>query len=72
MPALLIKDISPALHRKLKRLARREHRSMNQQALTLLEEGLNRPAPPALLPPFKGPFPLTKEFVDRAKRAGRS
>ena len=73
MPALLIKDVPAGLHRKLKQVARRERRSMNQQALLLLEEALNRiPAEPIEWPrPVKGRFPVTNSFINRAKRAGR-
>ena len=74
MPALVIRDLPTGLHRKLKEMAARERRSMNQQALVLLEQGIARTAAGDgdLLTPFRGPFPMTKAFVDRAKRAGRS
>ena len=44
MPSLLIKDLPPELHRKLKEEAARHHRSMTRQALALLEEALSGPA----------------------------
>ena len=40
MPGLLIKDLPPELHRRLKAEAARHHRSMTRQALALLEAGL--------------------------------
>ena len=43
MPSLLIKDLPPELHRKLKEEAARHHRSMTRQALALLEEALSGP-----------------------------
>lgn len=72
MPALLIKDIPPALHRKLKEVAARNRRSMNRQALVLLEEALGREGRTVELPPpFEGRIPLTRQFMNRVKRAGR-
>ena len=72
MPALLIKDFPPALHGKLRETAARHHRSMSRQALALLEDALRAlAAPPGLPPPLRGRFPVTRKFVDRAKRAGR-
>jgi hypothetical protein len=49
---------------------------MTQEALMMLEEALIREEASLsghreLPPPVKGPFPLTDEFLDRAKRAGR-
>jgi plasmid stability protein len=44
MTGLLIKDIPPELHRKLKDAAARSHRSMTRQALVLLEQALSAPS----------------------------
>ena len=41
MPGLLIKNLPPELHRKLKESAARHHRSMTKEALYLLERGLS-------------------------------
>ena len=76
MPALVIKNFTPKLHRKLKEASARHGRSMTQQALTMLEEALIRDeasfsAHREFPPPVKGPFPLTDEFLDWAKREGR-
>jgi hypothetical protein len=77
MAALLIKEIPADLHRKLKDVASRHRRSMAKEALVLLEEALEGAQPSAhargrTLPrPFKGRFPLTDEFVNRARREGR-
>ncbi|MDD5266679.1 MAG: hypothetical protein PHO08_06075 [Methylococcales bacterium] len=51
MTGLLIKDIPPELHRKLKEAAVRSHRSMTRQALVLLEQALSAPSPSAGLLP---------------------
>lgn len=73
MSALLIKDFPVDLHRKLKHLATAHHRSMTQEVLVLLEEALQRPATVGEFgPPTRGKFPLTQQFLDRAKRWGRA
>ncbi len=56
MSGLLIKDLPPELHCKLKEEAARHHRSMSRQALLLLEEalsGLARNAADLLPKPLK-------------------
>jgi plasmid stability protein len=73
MPDILIRDVPPPLHRKLKEVAHRHRRSMTRQALELLEESLQRAEAPQELPaPFKGRFPLTKKLIDEGKRLGRA
>jgi len=73
MAALLIRDLPPELHRKLKRSADRNRRSVTKEAIALLETALTKPAAPqAELPvPLRGNFPLTDDLLDRAKREGR-
>lgn len=72
MPALVIKDFPPELHRKLKEQAAHHHRSMTREAVALIEEALVvagrlREVPP----PYRGRFPLTQDFIDDAKNQGR-
>lgn len=72
MAGLVIRNLPPELHEKLKAQARRHHRSMTKEAVALLEKALTeepevREAPP----PYKGKLPLTDELLDRAKREGR-
>ena len=72
MPALLIKEMPPELHERLKRSAARHRRSMTKEALVLLEEALQAPGVSAEPPsPFRARFPLTQELLDRAKDEGR-
>ena len=71
MPALLIKDIPREVHEWLKREAERNRRSMNQQAIVLLEEGMRRFRPMRFQPPVRTRTILTAEFIDRAKRESR-
>ena len=74
MVGLVIKQLSDELHRKLKEQAARHHRSMTKEAIMLLERGLGQEQetgtqkPPL---PYKGKFPLTDTFIDKAKREGR-
>ena len=71
MPALVIKDLPVEIHRRLKEDAEHHHRSMTQEAITILEQGLHRGRPIPDFEPYKGAFPLTNTFIDRAKREGR-
>ena len=72
MPGLLIKDLPPELHRKLKQQAAQNHRSMIKEVLVLLERALGQTnRMEELPPPFRGRFQLTDEFIDCAKREGR-
>ena len=72
MPGLLIKDLPPHLHQKLKEQARSHHRSMTREALAILETALISESPPPLPAPVKGRFPLTQEWLDKAIRESRS
>jgi len=72
MPGLVIKDLPPKLHRKLKKRAAQHHRSMTKEVLFVLEQALSE-EPEAQKPPplFKGRFPLTDKLLVRARREGR-
>jgi plasmid stability protein len=70
MPGILIKNFPTKLHKELKKRAKENHRSMNQEALTLLQEALEERL--TKLPPLRrGKFFLTNEWIDKAKREGR-
>ena len=74
MPGLLIKDLPPELHRRLRDEAARNHRSMTRQALALLEQALAAPARGAadLLPdPLKPLKPVTPGDVVAVIRKSR-
>lgn len=71
MPGLLIKILPDELHKRLKEKAKENHRSMAQEALVLLENGLNTPRKPELPPLVHGKFLLTDEWINSAKREGR-
>jgi plasmid stability protein len=71
MPALLIKDIPPELHSRLKQEAARNHRSMNRHVLAILEKALVSEPSRELPAPAKGKFLLTDRWLHKAKREGR-
>lgn len=71
MPSLLIKDLPPELHRRLREAAERHRRSMAKEALVALERGIEltpRPLPPAVRPSV----PLSRAWLTRAIRRGRA
>jgi plasmid stability protein len=73
MPDLLIKNVPEHLRQRLKEDAKKHHRSMSGEALSLLEKGLlgeGRPVPP-LEKPFELPFRLTGAWLEKARRQGR-
>ncbi len=72
MPALLIKDIPREIHDWLKREAEKNRRSMTQQAIVLLEERMRRFRPVKFPAPTITRTPLSAEFIERAKREGRT
>lgn len=72
MAGIVIRDLPEELHSRLKQQAARHHRSMNKEAIALLEQALCctdsvREAPP----PYKGKLKLTDDFINKAKREGR-
>ena len=79
MPAILLKDVPPAVHRRLKQNAAAQRRSLQQEALLALERGLidaSSPVRPAIAPllppvPVKMKFPLTLAMIRRARLEGR-
>jgi plasmid stability protein len=72
MPALVIKDLPAVLHRRLKEDAVQHHRSMTQQAIFILEQALHRVRPIGEFTPYRGAFPLTNDFINKAKKEGRT
>lgn len=73
MPSLLIKDLPELLHRSLKESAESHRRSMTKEALFLIETGLQqRPRIRQMPRPYRLKRVLTKEWIDKAKREGRS
>lgn len=71
MRTLSIKNISDETHEKLKRRARKNHRSMNQEIVTILEDALKTARLSEPPEPYRGKFPIDEEWLDLAKREGR-
>jgi plasmid stability protein len=71
MPSLLISNMPPGLHRRLKEAATRHRRSLVQEAIVALERGIET-EPRPLPPPVKGTMPLTQARLTRAIRSGRA
>ena len=72
MPGIVIRDLPPALHERLREVAERHHRSMSKEVVTILEDALGRSSERTYPPPVKLAFPLTDEFLGKAKRWGRA
>lgn len=71
MAALVLRNIPPALHQRLKDEAQRHHRSMNREILAILENEVGAPAPRTLPPPVRGRRPADPQWVVRAIREAR-
>ncbi len=71
MASLLIKNIPEDLRKKLKEEAELHHRSMNKEAVALLEQVLSRPRIGPLPPPFKAKVRFSSDWVTKATKWGR-
>ena len=72
MPDILIKNVPNETHKKLKEMAQYHHRSMTKEALAVLEEAAAHYSAPPLPAPVKGHFPITKNWLKKAVKEGRS
>lgn len=70
MASILIKNIPPDLHARLRRAADRDRRSLNKEVITLLEAALDA-RPVELPPPIGARVPLSQEWLDRTIAEGR-
>jgi len=73
MPSILLKNIPPELHKRLKVEAKKARRSMSQEALYLLESVFSDPKPLSIreLPaPYKLSKPVSEDQLNRWKRDG--
>ncbi len=71
MPSLVIKKLPEQVHKKLKQQAAKHHRSMTQEAILILNDGLNLGEIREVPAPYKGKIPLSDEMIDFAKLEGR-
>ena len=76
MPGLVLKDVPPGLHARLRARAQVHRRSLSAEALTILEEALEDRAGPATVAEIdavrvRGKRPLTQDLVDAARHEAR-
>ncbi len=71
MSAVVVRDLPPVLHQRLKQAAERNHRSMNREIIAILERELQTPAPEDLPPPVSGKRPADPEWIVRVIREAR-
>jgi hypothetical protein len=71
MASLLIKDIPPILHKRLKAQALQNRRSMAQQVLVFLEDGIRRGLPHPLPHPLKTRRKITAHMIRKGILEGR-
>lgn len=76
MPGLVIENLPPDLHQRLKRRAAAARRSMAAEVLCILGEALgDRPGPPTLEEVdrlrIRGRRPLTQDLLEESQETGR-
>jgi plasmid stability protein len=71
MEALLLKNLPKGLKQRLKREAERHRRSMTQQAVVILEQGLPPGLPWPLPKPIEPLKPVTAAMIRSGIRQGR-
>ena len=70
MASILIKDIPPDLHERLREAAGRDHRSLSKEVVALLEAAL-AVGPSELPPAIRASFPLDGNWLETAIAEGR-
>ena len=71
MAALLIKNLPPALHERLRTRAAVHHRSMNREVIAMLERELATESVRELPPPIKPRKPVAGEWIVNIIREAR-
>lgn len=74
MSTLVVKNLPDTLHKKLKQQARRNHRSVTKEAVSLIEAGVNVAPPKFKLPPplkLRSGRMLTIKEIEAAIAEGR-
>jgi hypothetical protein len=72
MSALLIKNMPPPLHARLRQRAANHHRSMNREVISILERELENTDGKALPPPIIGlDKPVSGEWIVQIIRDAR-
>ncbi len=76
MASLMIRDLPAGIHERLKERAAANRRSLNKEALVILEEALGAGGWPPSLEEIdrlrvRGARPLTQKLLDDARESGR-
>ena len=76
MASLMIRDVPPELHNRLKERAKANRRSLGKEALVILEEALGTGGWPPTIDELdklrvRGARPLTQEMLDEARKTRR-
>jgi plasmid stability protein len=71
MSALLVKNMPPPLHERLRQRAAVHHRSMNREVIAILERELEQPPVTELPPPVKTLKPIGGEWTVQSIRDAR-
>ena len=71
MSAVVVRDLPPALHQKLKAEAARHHRSMNREIIAILEKEIGTTRTVALPPLVKPRVPVDGRWIADAIRKAR-
>ena len=70
MTGLIIRDVPEELHKKLKQQATRHHRSMNKEAIALLEQALTREDTVREIPPPSRQTQINQRFHQQGNARG--
>lgn len=71
MPAVVVRDLPPVVHERLKQDARRHHRSMNREIIAILEHETGTALPGDLPPLVKPLVPVDGRRIADAIRKAR-
>ena len=71
MSAVVVRDLPPVLHQRLKQEAERHHRSMNREIIAILEKELQAPMRMALPSPVRPLVPVDGRAIADAIRKAR-
>ncbi len=71
MSALLIKNMPPPLHDRLRQRAAAHHRSMNREVIAILERELNSATTTEFPPPIKPLKPISHDEIVQIIRDAR-
>ena len=71
MSAVVVRDLPPILHQRLKKEAERHHRSMNREIIAIIEKELTGPALMDIRRPVVPSKPLSAAWVSETTRKMR-